>query len=115
MTGGRKCIYLKISIEPGVENVYTQKFLYENYIYNTTKRKVRGVGRPLPPLLYFAPGPTVRLRGGRGGGGGLGLTCDTCGLYQSTPKIVGCEGGVARRHGMPFGTYLFLFFLILII
>ncbi|MFS7907747.1 hypothetical protein Hanom_Chr01g00074951 [Helianthus anomalus] len=56
MTGGRKRIYPKISIEPGVENVYTQKFIYENYIYNTTERKVRGVGRPLPPLLYFAHG-----------------------------------------------------------
>ncbi|MFS7975772.1 hypothetical protein Hanom_Chr10g00884641 [Helianthus anomalus] len=47
---GRKRIWPKISIEPGVKNVYIQKFLYENYIYNTTKRKVRGVGRPLPLL-----------------------------------------------------------------
>ncbi|KAF5801382.1 hypothetical protein HanXRQr2_Chr06g0247491 [Helianthus annuus] len=39
----------------GVENVYAQKFLYENYIYNTTERKVQGVGHPSPPLLYFAP------------------------------------------------------------
>ncbi|MFS7916225.1 hypothetical protein Hanom_Chr02g00174621 [Helianthus anomalus] len=41
----------------GVENVYIQKFIYENYINNTTERKVRGVGRPHPrPLLYFSPG-----------------------------------------------------------
>ncbi|MFS8009463.1 hypothetical protein Hanom_Chr14g01285041 [Helianthus anomalus] len=53
MTGGRKRMYPKISIEPGVENVYTQKFMYENYIYITTERKVRRVGRPFPPLLYF--------------------------------------------------------------
>ncbi|MFS7957885.1 hypothetical protein Hanom_Chr07g00671671 [Helianthus anomalus] len=53
-TGGRKCIYPKNSIEPGVENVYTQKFLYENYIYNTTKRKVQGVRRPSRPLLSYA-------------------------------------------------------------
>ncbi|MFS7925115.1 hypothetical protein Hanom_Chr04g00280761 [Helianthus anomalus] len=52
--GGRKRIYPKISIEPGVENVYTQKFLYENYIYNTTERKVWGVGRPSRPLLSYA-------------------------------------------------------------
>ncbi|MFS8025587.1 hypothetical protein Hanom_Chr16g01476861 [Helianthus anomalus] len=38
-----------------VANVYTQKFLYENYIYNNTERKVRGVGPLSPPLLYFAP------------------------------------------------------------
>ncbi|MFS7920242.1 hypothetical protein Hanom_Chr03g00222191 [Helianthus anomalus] len=55
MTGGRKRIYPKNSIEPGVERVYTQNFLYENHIYNTTERKIRGVGRPSPPLLYFAP------------------------------------------------------------
>ncbi|MFS8027669.1 hypothetical protein Hanom_Chr16g01501441 [Helianthus anomalus] len=48
-------IYPKISIEPGVENIYTQKFLYENYIYNTTGRKVRGVGRPSRPLQSIAP------------------------------------------------------------
>ncbi|KAJ0896482.1 hypothetical protein HanRHA438_Chr08g0335151 [Helianthus annuus] len=29
--------YPKISIEPGVENLYTQKFLYGSYIYNTTE------------------------------------------------------------------------------
>ncbi|KAF5823396.1 hypothetical protein HanXRQr2_Chr01g0037911 [Helianthus annuus] len=50
--GGRKRIYPKISIEPGVENIYTQKFLYENYIYNTTGRKVRGGGWSGAP-----PGP----------------------------------------------------------
>ncbi|MFS7927338.1 hypothetical protein Hanom_Chr04g00307901 [Helianthus anomalus] len=48
-TGGRKRIYPKISIEPGVENVYTQKFVYESYIYSTTERKVRKVGRPPAP------------------------------------------------------------------
>ncbi|MFS8014768.1 hypothetical protein Hanom_Chr15g01348381 [Helianthus anomalus] len=47
-------MYPKISIEPGVKNVYTQKILYENRIYNTTERKVRGVGRPSPPLISFA-------------------------------------------------------------
>ncbi|MFS8017056.1 hypothetical protein Hanom_Chr15g01375771 [Helianthus anomalus] len=52
--GGRKRIYQKISIEPGIENVYTQKFLYENYIYNTINRKVQRVGRLYPPLRYFA-------------------------------------------------------------
>ncbi|MFS7900128.1 hypothetical protein Hanom_Chr00s096330g01801451 [Helianthus anomalus] len=54
--GGRKRIYPKISIESGLENVYTQKFIYENYIYNTTERKVRGVGRPSRPLLNYALG-----------------------------------------------------------
>ncbi|MFS7930441.1 hypothetical protein Hanom_Chr04g00344381 [Helianthus anomalus] len=53
-TGGRKCIYQKISIELGVENVYTQNFLYKNYLYNTTERKVRGVGRP-PDTFKAAP------------------------------------------------------------
>ncbi|MFS7950676.1 hypothetical protein Hanom_Chr07g00585961 [Helianthus anomalus] len=52
--GGRKRIYPKFSIEPRVENVYTQKNLYENYIYNTTERKVRRVGRPSRPLLSYA-------------------------------------------------------------
>ncbi|MFS7907332.1 hypothetical protein Hanom_Chr01g00070021 [Helianthus anomalus] len=42
--GGQKRIYPKISIEPGVKNVYNQEFLYESYIYNTTERKVRGGG-----------------------------------------------------------------------
>ncbi|MFS7896822.1 putative nepenthesin [Helianthus anomalus] len=40
----------------GAENVYTHKFLYENYIYNTTERKIRGGGRPSPPLLSFTLG-----------------------------------------------------------
>ncbi|MFS8014896.1 hypothetical protein Hanom_Chr15g01350071 [Helianthus anomalus] len=35
-------VYTKISIKPGVKNVYIQKFLYENYILFTTERKVRG-------------------------------------------------------------------------
>ncbi|MFS7991854.1 hypothetical protein Hanom_Chr12g01075471 [Helianthus anomalus] len=48
--GGRKSIYLKISIELGVKNIYTPKFLYENYIYNTTGRKVRGSGAPPDPF-----------------------------------------------------------------
>ncbi|MFS8035284.1 putative transcription factor homeobox-WOX family [Helianthus anomalus] len=52
--GGRKRIYLKISIKWRVENVYTQKFLYENYILSTTERKVWRIGRPLPPH-YAAP------------------------------------------------------------
>ncbi|KAJ0566187.1 hypothetical protein HanIR_Chr06g0270961 [Helianthus annuus] len=51
---GRKSSDLKISINRGVENVYNQKFLYENYILSTTERKVRGVGRHLPPLKSFA-------------------------------------------------------------
>ncbi|MFS7989090.1 putative 2-isopropylmalate synthase [Helianthus anomalus] len=38
-----------------VENVYTQKFLYENYIYNTTERKVRGVGHAPPAPLKLRP------------------------------------------------------------
>ncbi|MFS7955922.1 hypothetical protein Hanom_Chr07g00648461 [Helianthus anomalus] len=48
--GGRKRIYQKNSIEPGVENIYTQKILYENYIYNTTERKVREIPRVPVPL-----------------------------------------------------------------
>ncbi|MFS7889947.1 hypothetical protein Hanom_Chr00s000006g01612981 [Helianthus anomalus] len=52
--GGRKRIYQIFSIKRGVENVYTQKFLYKNYILSTTQRKFRGVGRPIPPPLSFA-------------------------------------------------------------
>ncbi|KAJ0859871.1 hypothetical protein HanRHA438_Chr13g0617561 [Helianthus annuus] len=47
--GCRKRIYPKICIKWGVENVYTQKFLYKNYILSTTERKVQGVGRPHYP------------------------------------------------------------------
>ncbi|MFS7972254.1 hypothetical protein Hanom_Chr09g00842551 [Helianthus anomalus] len=45
---GSKRIYLKISIKRGVENVYAQKILYENYIHSTNEQKVRG-GWPPPP------------------------------------------------------------------
>ncbi|MFS7934646.1 hypothetical protein Hanom_Chr05g00394051 [Helianthus anomalus] len=51
----------KISIKPGVKNVYNQKFLYENYILSTTERKVRGVGRPLLPPQSYALGSMVIL------------------------------------------------------
>ncbi|MFS7889368.1 hypothetical protein Hanom_Chr00s000004g01606151 [Helianthus anomalus] len=46
---------LEIS-DKGVENVYTQKFLYENYIFSANERKVRRVGHPLLPYLSCAPG-----------------------------------------------------------
>ncbi|MFS8012244.1 hypothetical protein Hanom_Chr14g01318541 [Helianthus anomalus] len=61
---GRKRIYQKISIEPrgGGGNVYTHKFLYENYIYNTTGRKKGGggggAGAP-PRPSYPSPMHTV--------------------------------------------------------
>ncbi|MFS7916022.1 hypothetical protein Hanom_Chr02g00172221 [Helianthus anomalus] len=47
---GRKHIYPKISIKSGVENVPTEKFLYENYILPTNERKVRGLAAPSRPL-----------------------------------------------------------------
>ncbi|MFS7969602.1 hypothetical protein Hanom_Chr09g00811151 [Helianthus anomalus] len=49
--GGRKTYIPKISIESGGQKrIYIQKFLYENYIYNTTERKVRGSGAPPGPF-----------------------------------------------------------------
>ncbi|MFS8022345.1 hypothetical protein Hanom_Chr16g01438381 [Helianthus anomalus] len=48
--GGQKHIYQKISIEPRLENIYTQNFLYENYIYNNTERKIRESGAPPRPF-----------------------------------------------------------------
>ncbi|MFS7999063.1 hypothetical protein Hanom_Chr12g01161561 [Helianthus anomalus] len=52
--GGRKHIYPKFSIELGVENVYTQTFLYQNFRYNTTDRKVWGSNAPSRPF-YTSP------------------------------------------------------------
>ncbi|MFS7932859.1 hypothetical protein Hanom_Chr04g00372841 [Helianthus anomalus] len=55
-TRERKSPGLKISIKPGGQKRIYPKFLYENYILSATERKVRGVGRPLPPLKSFAHG-----------------------------------------------------------
>ncbi|MFS7902819.1 hypothetical protein Hanom_Chr01g00015831 [Helianthus anomalus] len=41
---GSKTYIQKISIKPGVKNVYAQKFLYENYPLSTTEQKVRRGG-----------------------------------------------------------------------
>ncbi|MFS7975358.1 hypothetical protein Hanom_Chr10g00879631 [Helianthus anomalus] len=46
---GSKTYIQKISIKPGVKNVYTQKLLYENTILSTNERKVRGSAAPSRP------------------------------------------------------------------
>ncbi|KAL9992070.1 hypothetical protein Hdeb2414_s1230g00994431 [Helianthus debilis subsp. tardiflorus] len=38
----------------GVENIYTQKFMYVNYILSATKRKVRRIPPPPPPPQSYA-------------------------------------------------------------
>ncbi|MFS7946811.1 hypothetical protein Hanom_Chr06g00540691 [Helianthus anomalus] len=61
-TWGRKSPDLKISIKPGGQNVYTQKFLYENYTLSTIERKVRWVGHPSRPLKASPMIPIISSR-----------------------------------------------------